>query len=51
MPRKFDNIYVEIEGKKIPLKELPKEDYEEFLNGMFKLYMAYNAVVSRTEKP
>lgn len=45
--RSFTNVFVEIDGKPIPIRELPKIEYEEFLEGMHRLRMAYIAVVGR----
>ena len=30
--RSFTNVFVEIDGKPIPIRELPKIEYEEFLD-------------------
>lgn len=43
----FTNVYVEIDGKKVSIAELPKHQYEEFLEDMHKLRLAYITVVSR----
>ena len=45
--RSFTNVFVEIDGKPIPIRELPKIEYEEFLEGMHQLRLAYIAVVGR----
>lgn len=45
--RSFTNVFVEIDGKSIPIRELPKIEYEEFLENMHRLRMAYIAVVGR----
>lgn len=43
--RSFTNVFVEIDGNTIPIRELPKIEYEEFLEGMHRLRLAYIAVV------
>ena len=45
--RSFTNVFVEIDGKLIPIRELPKIEYEEFLEVMHRLRLAYISVVSR----
>ena len=46
--RSFTNVFVEIDGGKlIPIRELPKIEYEAFLEGMHRLRLAYIAVVGR----
>lgn len=45
--RSFTNVFVEIDGKPIPIRELPKIEYEEFLESMHRLRSAYIAVVGR----
>ncbi|MHB8762581.1 MAG: hypothetical protein ACYC6J_09430 [Coriobacteriia bacterium] len=45
--RSFTNVFVEIDGKPIPIRELPKIEYEEFLEGMHRLRLAYITVVGR----
>ena len=45
--RSFTNVFVEIDGKPIPIRELPKIEYEEFLEGMHKLRLAYISVIGR----
>lgn len=45
--RSFTNVFVEIDGKPIPIIELQKIEYEEFLESMHRLRLAYIAVVSR----
>ena len=45
--RSFTNVFVEIDGKPIPIRELPKIEYEAFLEGMHRLRLAYIAVVGR----
>ena len=47
MGRSFTNVFVEINDKPIPIRELPKIEYEEFLEAMHRLRLAYIAVVSR----
>ncbi len=42
--RIFTNVFVEIDGKSIPISELPKIEYEEFLEDMHRLRLAYIAV-------
>lgn len=42
--RSFTNVFVEIDGKPIPIRELPKIEYEEFLEGMHRLRLAYIVV-------
>lgn len=34
--RSFTNVFVEIDGKSIPIRELPKIEYEEFLESMHR---------------
>lgn len=43
----FTNVFVEIDGKPIPIRELPKIEYEEFLEGMHRLRLAYISVMGR----
>lgn len=43
--RIFTNVFVEIDGKSIPISELPKIEYEEFLEEMHRLRLAYIALV------
>lgn len=45
--RSFTNVFVEIDGKPIPIRELPKIEYEEFLECMHRLRLSYIAVVGR----
>ena len=45
--RSFTNVFVEIDGKPIPIRELPKIEYKEFLECMHRLRLAYIAVVGR----
>lgn len=45
--RSFTNVFVEIDGKPIPIRDLPKMEYEEFLEVMHRLRMAYISVVGR----
>ena len=45
--RSFTNVFVEIDGKLIPIREMPKIEYEEFLEGMHRLRLAYISVVGR----
>lgn len=39
--REFSNIYIEIDGKLEQLRDLPIHEYEEFLEDMHKLRLAY----------
>jgi UDP-3-O-acyl-N-acetylglucosamine deacetylase len=50
MRKKITNVLVEIDGKNVPIRDLPREDYEGFLEDMNKLRMAYISVVSRPKK-
>ena len=45
--RSFTNVFVEIDGKPIPIRELPNIEYEEFLEGVHKLRLAYISVIGR----
>lgn len=45
--RSFTNVFVEIDGKPIPIRELSKIEYEEFLDGMHRLRLAYISIVGR----
>lgn len=45
--RNFTNVFVEIDGKLIPIRELRKIEYEEFLDGMHKLRLAYITIISK----
>jgi len=45
--RSFTNVFVEIDGKPIPIRELPKIEYEDFLEAMHRLRLAYIAFVGR----
>ena len=46
--RRFSNVMVEIDGEIIPIRDLPKHEYEAFLDDMNKLRLAYIAIVSRS---
>ena len=46
--RRFSDVMVEIEGKVIPIRELPKHEYEDFLNDMHLLRLAYISIVGRS---
>ena len=45
--RRFSNILIEIDGELVQLRDLPKHEYEEFLEVMHRLRLAYISVVSR----
>jgi hypothetical protein len=45
--RSFTNVFVEINGNPIPIKKLSKIEYEEFLEDMRILRLAYIAVLGR----
>jgi hypothetical protein len=45
--RRFSDVLVEIDGQIIPIRDLPKHEYEAFLNDMHKLRLAYISVVGR----
>jgi len=44
--RSFSDGLVVIDGKATPIRELPKHEYESFLNDMHKLRLFYIAVLS-----
>ena len=44
--RRFSNILIEIDGELVRLRDLPKHEYEEFLEDMRKLRLAYISVMS-----
>jgi len=44
--RRFSNILIEIDGELVQLRDLPKHEYEEFLEDMHKLRLAYISVMS-----
>jgi hypothetical protein len=44
--RMFSNVLVEIDGQIIPIRDLPKHEYESFLDDMHKLRLAYILTVS-----
>ena len=45
--RNITNVFVEVEGKLIPIKELPKSDYEYFLDKIHALRLAYISISTR----
>jgi len=46
---KITNILVEKDNKLIPIKDLPKIEYEEFLELIHRLRLAYITVVGRND--
>lgn len=46
--RRFSNVLVEIDGEIIPIRDLPKHEYEEFLNDMHKLRLVYISISGHT---
>jgi len=46
-PRECTNIFVEIDGENIRIQDLPKEDYEDFLESMNKLRLIYLSTLSK----
>lgn len=45
--REFSNVFIEIDGKLEQLRDLPIHEYEEFLEDMHKLRLAYMSVMHR----
>jgi hypothetical protein len=45
--RRFSDVLVEIDGQIIPIRDLPKHEYEAFLDDMHKLRLAYISIVGR----
>ncbi len=46
--RRFSDVLVEIDGAIIPIRDLPKHEYEAFLDDMHKLRLAYISIVGRS---
>ena len=45
--RRFNDVLVEIDGQRIPIRELPKHEYEEFLEDMHKVRLGYIIMLLR----
>lgn len=45
--KKLGRVLLELDGELIPMNELEKKDYEDFLEFMNQLRLAYIAVVSK----
>ena len=41
------NVLVEINGKIVPIKELPQKQYEEFLEMIHKLRLGYITILNK----
>lgn len=44
--RQCEGIYLKVDGEIIPIKDLPKHEYEDFLEFTHKLRMAYFSTIN-----
>jgi hypothetical protein len=47
MSKNIDKVFVEVDGKLINIRDLEKEQYEQFLEHMNALRIAYFITISR----
>ncbi len=45
--RHLQDVLVKVNGELIPIRGLPKDEYEQFLDIMFKLRLAYISAITK----
>ena len=48
--KKFGSIFIEVDGKLTNIQDLPKSDYERFLEGMRSLMVMYKVLTEKGDR-